>query len=390
MNALFCHDGPTYIDNDKKYYACVLTDKLIDRYFSMCDKFFLLNRLRKVQETNGLERIMHDNIDIIEIPNLATLKGLLFDIKKAKKTIEDSVKKADFIIARLPGFAGILGIKYAKKHDKPYFIEMVGCPLDALSSHSFKGKLMAPLMYLATKRVLINSKYVIYVTDEFLQKRYPSNGYTIGCSDVEIDLDEKILDVRCKRINKISNQISLGTLGTINMKYKGFDTVIKAIVELNKKPNVEYIYKIMGAGDKTWINNIISKYNAEKYVKIYEPMPHEEVFHWLDNEIDVYIQPSRTEGMPRALIEAMSRACPCIGSSAGGIPELLDEKYVFNKTKYKELLIILRNLTKEQMIEQSNINYEMSKKYQKNVLDSKRNKFYEKFIEESFKVKKND
>ena len=30
-----------------------------------------------------------------------------------------------------------------------------------------------------------------------------------------------------------------------------------------------------------------------------------------------------TEGLPRALIEAMARALPCIGSSVGGIPELL-------------------------------------------------------------------
>jgi glycosyltransferase involved in cell wall biosynthesis len=38
---------------------------------------------------------------------------------------------------------------------------------------------------------------------------------------------------------------------------------------------------------------------------------------------DVCLMPSRTEGMPRALVEAMARALPCIGSTVGGIPELL-------------------------------------------------------------------
>ncbi len=38
---------------------------------------------------------------------------------------------------------------------------------------------------------------------------------------------------------------------------------------------------------------------------------------------DVFVMPSRQEGLPRATIEAMARALPCIGSTVGGIPELL-------------------------------------------------------------------
>jgi glycosyltransferase involved in cell wall biosynthesis len=38
---------------------------------------------------------------------------------------------------------------------------------------------------------------------------------------------------------------------------------------------------------------------------------------------DLFVLPSRTEGLPRALIEAMARALPCIGSAVGGITELL-------------------------------------------------------------------
>jgi glycosyltransferase involved in cell wall biosynthesis len=46
------------------------------------------------------------------------------------------------------------------------------------------------------------------------------------------------------------------------------------------------------------------------------------IFDFLDS-IDLFVMPSRAEGLPRALVEAMARGCPCIGSNVGGIPELL-------------------------------------------------------------------
>ena len=235
----------------------------------------------------------------------------------------------------MPSTIGFLAIDYAKKYKKPYLVEVVACPWDAFWNHSFKGKLFAPYMYYSTKRRVRNAKYVVYVTNEFLQKGYPTNGQNTNCSNVALmEFDNNVLGKRLDKIKSMqeASKIIIGTTAAVNVRHKGQQYVIKALGKLKKQGIANYEYQLIGGGNQSYLKTIAEKYDVLEQVKFLGPVPHNEVFDWLDT-IDIYVQPSRQEGLPRALIEAMSRGLPAFGANTAGIPELIEDEFIFSNTR---------------------------------------------------------
>lgn len=287
--------------------------------------------------------------------------------------IRKEIEGADAIIVRIPG--NYKAIRYAVSQNKPCLVEVVGCPFDSLWNHSYKGKILAPISYYKMKKSVLNAPNAIYVTSEFLQRRYPTKGRFIGCSDVRLqNIDEHNL---CQQIDKIQQpkKLCIGTASGIGVKYKGQQYVIQAIHELKKEGINCFEYEIAGAGNPSYLNGVIKKYKLEKEIKIIGSIPHNKMFDWYKH-LDIYVQPSRTEGLPRALVEAMSCAVPSMGSKVGGIPELLKEETTFKRGSIKEIKNILRKMLDTNFrIKQAENCFLTSKQYQVDVLEEKRLNF---------------
>jgi len=374
MKALFCHDC-RFLEKDNNIYTeGGFDNKLFDRYLKHFDTVTVVARLDNIN-SNNIANICEENL----VDNI-TFIPINFNYKNVVAVVKKAVRTYDLAIIRLPSIVGTIAVHYCKKFNKPYFVEMVGCPWDALWNYSRKGKLLAPFMYIATRNMIKNALYVLYVTNEFLQKRYPTKGKSTNCSNVELNaIDETIIHKRKGKIANAGKELVLGTAAAVDVVYKGQDLVIKAIAELNKQGH-NFRYRLIGGGDKTRLLTIAEAHGIGDKIIFEGAIPHEKVFDYLDN-IDIYIQPSNQEGLPRALIEAMSRGCPCIGSSTGGIPELLDKEYVFTRGNFEEIVTILANFDVEKMNKQAIRNFEVSKGYAKNVLHARRFDFLHEFAE---------
>jgi len=299
-----------------------------NRYLEHFDELVVLGRClpapTSMKETNAAVA-SRDQVSFHCIPDISNPKSLLLHQKEVDKKIAAALLDADALIARLPSEIGLAAIKIAKSLDLPYAVEVVACAWDGLWNYgNWQGKLYAPWATFRNRQAIAQAPFALYVTENFLQRRYPNRGITTAASNVEID------DITTPVRSKLSytavvkdRPFVLGMLGSVDTYYKGIDTALYALSRLMVRyPQLSL--QIVARGDPTVYQQMAQRLNIDQHVHFLGGLPSgKAVYQFLDT-VDLYLQPSKQEGLPRALIEAMSRGCVAVGSTAGGIPELLD------------------------------------------------------------------
>lgn len=380
--AFIWSNGVIVEDRQGDHYSRSYTDEYCSRFFSVADKAVFFTRMQKSDITDGLTKMDHMPIEYHECINPMSITGV-FRRRDNYNNMETILSKCDCAVINLPSlFIGRKAEKICEKLRIPYLVQLGGCPWDVLKNRGLLGKICAIPAFIANRNDIKRAPAVIYVTKDFLQKRYPTYGKQIGCSNVTLqELSYDILEKRLDKIDRHDGKIVLGTAAAIDVKYKGQQYIIKTLSRLSKRGIDNFEYQIVGGGKSDYLQALVDKMNISDKVKILGSLKHEEVFKWLD-EIDLYIQPSRTEGLPRAMIEAMSRGVPCVGANSGGIPELISSKYIFSNgnNELNEIERIITSLDKKELRKMAIENFTTAKQYDVNVLRERRNTFYREIL----------
>jgi glycosyltransferase involved in cell wall biosynthesis len=381
MKVLFVHDGPMMSNPSKTvFYGVHYTDEIVQRYTYFGNEATFLMRNKIVMDNESLQftKLTHPAFNFVEVPNFKSIRSK-FRQKEAKSIIEKAVKVHDVVIVRLPSANGVIAKKIAEKYNKPVLVEVVACVFDALWNYDWRGKLLAHYKMRQYQNHIKHSTHVLYVTDHFLQKRYPTEGKFMGCSDVILQpIDKAIINRRIDKIQLISgNTLVIGTVAAIDVPYKGQADVIK-VIALLKKQSVFIKYKIVGQGNPERLQNLIENLDVVDLVEIRGTLMRDKIFDFIDT-IDLYIQPSKQEGLPRAVIEAMSRACPVMGSNIAGIPELISKDALFDAGDISAISRLLIKVDKEVLQRWAAENFKKVSEFTSSVLEEKRIKFYRQF-----------
>jgi phosphatidylinositol alpha-1,6-mannosyltransferase len=285
---------------------------------------------------------------------------------------------ADALLLRLPGAVGAALYRASQHLHKPFAVEVVGDPWDVFAPDAIQlpaRPLWRLLFTYQLQRQCRAAAAVSYVTSHTLQRRYPPSPQAFSTHYSSIDLSP-LSFCSSPRLFTHSAQ-RLIAVGSLETPYKGFDTLINALSILND-PSLSL--HIIGSGRLLPdLQQLTQSLQLSQQVHFLGALPSSAHVREYLLTSDLFVMPSRTEGLPRALIEAMASALPCLGSSIGGIPELLPPTSLFPPHDPPALARALRAVLDNPPLlsQMSAQNLYAAQPYRSDLLRSRRLSFYQ-------------
>ena len=383
MRLLFAHDhrfqrGPA----GDLYTLGSFPASVWERYLEHFENLHVIARDGgAVSNDSRLARADREGVTFEFLPSLASPLQLMFPSREVDERMTAAVRAADAVVARVPSEIGLLALRHARRLGKPYAVEVVGCAWDGyLNLGGSAARLYAPLGFLRMRRAIAKAPLALYVTSAWLQNRYPTNGDWSSASNVYlVPMRAEEGDAREARLEALARgqRPVLGTVASLWVKSKGVQTALAALSQL-RSSGLELTYRVLGSGPVEPWRRLAESLGVGDLVRFEGTRKAGEgVCRWLDG-IDIYLQPSFQEGLPRGTIEAMSRGAACIGSSCGGIQELLPEDRMHRPGDVAGLASRIRALAEDPaaIAAASRADLQKSREFDPDELQARRREFY--------------
>jgi glycosyltransferase involved in cell wall biosynthesis len=389
----------TVADDGSVWSQAGMARSFWQRYLEVFDRATIVARgARLPKAPQGWLRVDGEGIGFHCVPDFHGPWQCLKRYPAIRTAIRSAAPAHGAVILRVGSLVANIMESELSQRNHPYALEVVGDPYEVFAPGVVDHPLRPLFRWYFSRRLRRQCRRAVgvaYVTKRTLQERYPCKATTAGISDVDL-LPEAFLDdvylrhysnaelgstALARNAHKPKEHVPyrLVTVGSLAQRYKGTDVLIDAVAHC-VRAGLDLTAVIVGDGKyradflaQAARVGMASRIEFPGQVTAGEP-----VRRILDTA-DLFVLPSRTEGLPRAMIEAMARALPCIGSDVGGIPELLDASEVVPAGDSAALAEKIQEVLKDplRMATMARRNLTVAQEYRDSVLKQRRRHFYE-------------
>lgn len=392
MKALIVLENHFIIDKNNNVWCERVVDyNYLKRYLNVFDEIIVTGRTEKIDvEINNKLLVTGENVGFVPMPDFKGAIGLLKNKKKIKKIIKENAKGVDCVIYRAPTHLSLFSYKEVIKQQKILALEFMMAADKMFDGNGLLKRLLNMGVNTMARRMCMKADAVSYVTEKTLQSQYPCKALIYPKNNKYFTTNYSSIDIEMKNYYKQNwnksekpNIFKIVHTGYMDSYRKGQKVLLEAI-KIVKDNGYNIKLTLIGDGAKRReFEELAKNLEIEDVVEFKGLISNKQEILSILRNSHLFVFPTQSEGLPRTVIEAMSQGLPCISSPVDGIPELLDENFLVEYNDVNgyanKIMEMLNNW--EYMIEIGDKNFNESLKYEKGILEKRRNSFY-KFIKE--------
>ncbi|HUS81009.1 MAG TPA: glycosyltransferase [Armatimonadota bacterium] len=298
-------------------------DRLWRRYLSAFDEVVVLARVFDVEDPEA-EPAGGPGVTVVEIPGFRSTREALRIAPRMLGAIRDAYADDCAYILRTPSVISDLMWRRLRARRHPYAIELAGDPYDAYAGEGSWRPTRGLVRWYFTQQARLQCAGACAVAycSQVQRQRYPLRPGAFETFYSQLVLPDEDIVAQPRPAPK-PGRISLVSVGMLERMYKAPDVAVDAMAECVRRGlDLELVWVGGGRHLEEMRRRAADRGVADRVHFLGNVQAGQGVIARLD-AADVFVFPSRTEGLPKAVGEAMARGLPCIASSVGGIPELL-------------------------------------------------------------------
>lgn len=358
------------------------------RYLEVFDSVSIIARVRQLYRVQPHAlRADGERVKFVPIPYYLGPWQYLNKVFRLRRISREAIGPGDAIIMRVPSVIANSIERELSRNNHPFALEVVGDPYDVFAARAVRHPMRPFFRWWFVRRLreqCSRACAVSYVTKNALQRRYPAStgAYTTQYSSVELPREAFINKPRQYKTRK--DPSTLIFVGSLAQLYKAPDVLLDAI-RICLQKGVAINLNIVGDGKyRPKLQEHVATSALSDNVHFLGNLPSGFAIRSQLDRADLFVLPSRVDALPRALIEAMARGLPCLGSTVGGIPELLLPEEMVTpdnpQALANKIIEVIRD--SDRMSRMSARNLERAKLYNESDLQKRRIQFYA-FVKEN-------
>lgn len=388
MKLLIVTDAHIFVLPDNTYWCdSVETYAFWTRFLDVFDSLRIVARVKNIISLGPqYRRADGPNVEIWPVPFYQGPKQLIGKYRLIHQNLKGCYEDCSCALFRMPSQIGFMTLTH-KPAALPYAGEIVYCQKDSVCGQRLSiRKILDAIISIKLKIFCKNANGVSYVTKETIQKYYPCHALKYGESEryfssyySTITLDDNAYYKPRNYSNKSRITLIISD-AAMNDDRKGEITFISVVNELNKRGM--NVYGVIIGDGKLLVDykKMVLRLGLQKKIRFTGMISDYQILKKELIEADIYVLPTKGEGLPRGIIEAMALGMPVLSTPVGGIPEIIDNNYLFSPKDVQGFVDTIISLieNKDVLNQISKKNFEIAKEFNNKKLQLRRNEFYRK------------